>query len=541
MRFSKFQRGEEESSDSDYNDYLAESSKQAERRFKHSSKNPLKSKSGSKEIRHRRRKKTLKRPRQFSSSSSDDDDGENDVIRIRGFTGSKYGVEKMDSKRRKLHAHKGDDCEPDPDYVMYLESLAEDREEENFEDDVVGGDGDVIEEEEEDRNEDILVDMDREMEMDGNGIDFGDDADPEYKMFLENLREDGKSYVLEMTSEKGNSVYVKYEEPLPAQFKKKVQSDDLGGNTSHQGKRGFATNKIHKEGPVNYGSKEMPSRSLPPRPSKEKSTPINDSYPTPPPPKCIKRNSSAINYDSRLTPLPPKGCKKNSTPIHDSHATKVPTNCSKKNSALINGSHPFLDEFKGELTYTVDESYYTFLKSVRVKGKAMFIVTDDVILEYGEENMVTPSVPGKSAKDGVPCKKREFETHRPRKCRELHMDEDDLDTEYEKKLLKIINMPFDEKEYRDKYRLATKQKRVEKTKEMRGRSVSYYTDEMGLSYLDHHPGLKEMVDRAIARSDARKALLLLRCLFFYNENVAQEGSFVPWKQPSFMSQILGRA
>ncbi|KAI3960772.1 hypothetical protein MKW98_026164 [Papaver atlanticum] len=478
-----------------------------------------------------------KRARQLSSSSDDDDD----VDMMKGFRGQKHFVEKTGRKRRKVHVLEGDDFEADPDYVMYLKTLNGNKEEE---DDDVDDDEDSIEEEgEEDRNEGIHVDIDREMETDGNGIDVGDDLDPEYKMFLENLREDGKSYVLEMTSEKGNSVFVKYEEPLPVHFGKKVQSDDLGGNISQEGKRGFATKKIRKERPLNDGLKEMPSTSLPPRPSKGKSMPVNDSHRMPLPPKCIKRNSSAIN-DSRPTPVPLEGIKRNSTPVDDCHQTKE---YSKRKSTVINDSHPFLDEFKLEPTSMVDESYYMFLKSVRVRGKAMFLMTDDMILEYGEENMVMPSVPEKSPKYGVPYSKElEFGLRKPQKRHELHMDEDylatdDVRSEYEKRLLKIINMPYDVTEYRDKYDLASKRTPVEGIRQTRNRSVNYDTDEMGRSYLDHHPDLKRMVHHARTRGDARRALLLLRCLFFYNENVAHEGSFLPWKTPSFVSQILDPA
>ncbi|KAI3984050.1 hypothetical protein MKX01_035177 [Papaver californicum] len=465
---------------------------------------------------------------------------------MKGFSGQKHFVEETGRKRRKLQVSEGDDFEADPDYVMYLKTVIEDKEEE---DDDANDDEDSIEEDDDDdrngeddddSNEGIHVDIDREVEMDGNGIDVGDDLDPEYKMFLANLREDGKSYVLEMTGEKGNSVFVKYEEPLPVQFQKKVQNDDLGGNISHEGKRGFATKKIRKEGSLNDGLKEMPSTSLPPRPSKGKSTPTNDSHSMPPPPKSIKRNSSGIN-DSCPMSVPPKGIKRNSTPINDCHLTKE---YSKRKSTLINDSHPFLDEFKLESTSKVDESYYMFLKSVRVRGKAMFLMTDDMILEYGEENMVTPSVPKKSPKYGVPYSKElEFGLRKPQKCYELHMDEDDLvtDSEYAKKLLKIINMPYDEKERIHKYSLASNRELVKRTRETRKRSVNYNTDKTGRSYFDHYPDLEKLVRRARARRDVCRELLLLRCLFFYNENVAQEGSFLPWKIPSFVSQILGPA
>ncbi|RZC94457.1 hypothetical protein C5167_026188 [Papaver somniferum] len=582
MRFSKFKRGElssdsdygykGESSDSGYG-YKGESSKrakrsisfknrmkpkQAERRFKYSSKDHIKSKSCSKSFTYKNIvcKNTAyrssspnfirKKKEQLSSSSSEEygvirmkkhlfsissdefsvssdefsiSSEEYGAIKKKRFHGEEDDSHKKDHKRRKLHndaAFVGDS-----DYLKFLKSLTWDKE--NDEDDSdnysksenqgfddVGDDedsedveenedyDDVFDDEDGDddeENEDIHVDRDGEMSMNmggngigvrnalnpgdanvddgkenediqldmdmcgesGNGIDVGDELDPQYKMFLKNLREDGKSYILEMRSEKGDFISIKYEEPL-------------------------------------------------------------------------------------LSP-----------------------SCAKRKSMPINDFHPFLDECKLELTPTADKSYCKFLKNMGVIGGSLIVIAGDIILPMGEHNKVTPSVLekslkngftcskylqfeednkdsisnlGKSVKDGLLCRDLKENPHKPQKSCDSQTDEDDMGsdcyrTEYEKKLEKCINMPYDEKELIDKWQLASCRKELERVRETRRRSVSYATEKTSRSYLDHHPALSEMVDRALARRDGCRALLLLRCLFFYNENVAHEGAFMPWVDPSF--------
>ncbi|KAI3838463.1 hypothetical protein MKX03_013227 [Papaver bracteatum] len=576
MRFSKFKRGEL-SSDSDYG-YKGESSKrakkiisfknrmkpkQAERRFKYSSKNHIKSKSCSKSFTYKnivykntaykstspnfiRKKKeqlssssseeygVIRMKKHFFNISSDEFNVSSDEFNIssddygvgrkKRFHGPKDNSHKKDHKRRKLHNEAV--FVGDSDYLKFLKSSTWDKEndeddsdnysksenegfdDEDSEDDEENEDyNDVVDDEDSDddeENEDIYVDRDGEMSMDmggngigvgnalnpgdtnvedgkenediqldmdmcgepGNGIDVGDELDPQYKMFLKNLREDGKSYILEMRSKKGDFISIKYEEPL-------------------------------------------------------------------------------------LSP-----------------------SCAKRKSMPINDFHPFLDECKLELAPTADVSYCKFLKNMGVIDGSLIVITDDIILPMGEHNKVTASFREKSLKNGFPCSKDlQFEEdnrdsisnpgksvkdgllyckdptnkpHKPQKSCDSQTDEDDLGTdcyrsEYEKNLEKCINMPYDEKELIDKWKLASCRKELERVRETRRRSVSYATEKTSRSYLDHHPALSEMVDRALARRDGCRALLLLRCLFFYNENVAHEEAFMPWVEPSFEKMLLDPA
>ncbi|KAI3951600.1 hypothetical protein MKX01_018716 [Papaver californicum] len=194
---------------------------------------------------------------------------------------------------------------------------------------------------------------------------------------------------------------------------------------------------------------------------------------------------------------------------------------------------------------------------------------DDIIPPTGEHNKVTLSVPEKSSKDGFPCSKDlQFEednrdttsdpgksmkdglcyctdpAEKPHKSCDSQTDEDDLGTdctrtEYKKKLEKCINMPYDAEEFADKWEFASTSKECERISDTGGRSVPYATEKTSRSYLDFHPDLAELVDRALERRDGCRALLLLRLLFFYNEHAADEGAFIPWKDPSFERMLLG--
>ncbi|KAI3984049.1 hypothetical protein MKX01_035176 [Papaver californicum] len=518
MRFSKFERGNQ-SSDSDFG-YKGESSKrakkrisfknhmkskQAERRFTYSSKNHIKSKSCSKSFTYKNiiyknaaykstSPNVLRKQTQLSSNSSE----EYGVLRKRRFHCQKHNSQKKNCKRRKLHNEAV--FMGDSDYVKFLKSLTGDKE--NDEDDSDNdsesqneGYDDVVNDEDSDddeKNEDIHVDIDIDMDMDmgggycigvgnelnpddfneedveenediqldmdmggeyGDGIDVGDELDPQYKMFLENLREDGKSYILEMESDKGDFISIKYEEPL-----------------------------------------------LPPSWSKGKSMPVNE-------------------------------CKMELTLIA---------------KEIISGS----------LIVRIDDIILPIGEHNKVKSvKDGFPCTED--LQFEEDNMNTISNLGKSVKDGLRyCKDPSKKPKKPQKSCDSQTDEDDLGTDcsrskYEKELGKCINMPYDEKELVDKWELASPRMEVERVRETRRRSVSYATEKTGLSYLDHHPELYLLVFilqlspkwliAIFEYGDGCRALLLLRCLFFYNENVAHEGAFMSWVDPSFERMLLDPA
>ncbi|MCL7031791.1 hypothetical protein MKW94_019066 [Papaver nudicaule] len=245
-----------------------------------------------------------------------------------------------------------------------------------------------------------------------------------------------------------------------------------------------------------------------------------------------------------------------------SEEPSLPPSCSKGKSIPVNGFHPLLDECKLKLIPIADESYCKFLGTIGVVGGSLIFITANVVPPVGEHGKLTPSVPEKFPKDCLPCSDGlqleennkdstsdlgnsvkdglrycEDPAEKPRqKSCDSQTDEDGLGTdcsrsEYKTKLQKCINMPYDAKEFADKWELASRRNELERVSD-------HATEKRSRSYLDLHPALAEMVDRAIARRDGCKALLLLRCLFFYNENVAHEGAFMPWKDPSYERMLL---
>lgn len=56
------------------------------------------------------------------------------------------------------------------------------------------------------------------------------------------------------------------------------------------------------------------------------------------------------------------------------------------------------------------------------------------------------------------------------------------------KLNEILVKPFDDKECKEMWALATRRKPVLKLRQTRGRTMQVTTKDEGLSYLDHHPG-----------------------------------------------------
>ncbi|OUZ99535.1 hypothetical protein BVC80_1527g6 [Macleaya cordata] len=164
-------------------------------------------------------------------------------------------------KKRRLHSNgdcpklnnsvncKGRKFVADDEYITFLNLLTEDE------------DDDEDEVDNEDEDEDEEVEEDEDVDRDGDGGDDNDvdeELDPQYTTFFDNLREDGKSYILEMKREKGTSVYLKYEE-----------EDHL---EDHR-KRDFTDDENFKPESLNHVCGERPPRS-----SSQKPGPTDDSH-----------------------------------------------------------------------------------------------------------------------------------------------------------------------------------------------------------------------------------------------------------------------
>ncbi|KAI3960774.1 hypothetical protein MKW98_026166 [Papaver atlanticum] len=468
------------------------------------------------------------------SSCSSDDYG---VIRKKPYLSScssdDYGV--IRKKRFQNKVRNEDIFVGDSDYLMYLKILTgdkekdkDDNENENEDYDAIVVHGDSDDDEDDEENDVILVDTDSDMvDMSGNGTAVGNELNPDDSNDEDVEENEGNQVDVGMTGV-GNEL-----NPDDS------NDEDVEENENIQVDVGMTVDSGNE---IDVGGELDPE---------------------------YKMFCENLREDGEIYILEMEREKGGFEP-------SLPSSCSKGKSIPVNNFHPLLDECKQELTSTADEGYCEFLKKIGVIDGSLIMRTNDTIPSTGKHK-VTLSVPEKSSKDGFPCSKNqqreeenrgtisdpgksmkdglcyckdpEEKPHKPQKSCDSQLlpnsktDGDDLGTdcsrsEYKKRLEECINMPYDEKEFADKWELASRRKECERVSETAGHSVSYATEKTTRSYLDFHPDLAELVDRALARLDGCKALLLLRCLFFYNEHVADEGAFIPWKDPSFERMLL---
>ncbi|CAI9755142.1 unnamed protein product [Fraxinus pennsylvanica] len=109
-----------------------------------------------------------------------------------------------------------------------------------------------------------------------------------------------------------------------------------------------------------------------------------------------------------------------------------------------------------------------------------------------------------------------------------------MQSRFRKKLMHVLRKPYDREEF-DKLRQAIKvRKPVDCHLELRyGRERAYPKNEVGKSYLDRYPDLKEALLRC--QSDKPRFLNLLRGFFFWLQHLTREGAFQPWKDPQCLA------
>ncbi|XXG47806.1 hypothetical protein AAC387_Pa02g2385 [Persea americana] len=194
----------------------------------------------------------------------------------------------------------------------------------------------------------------------------------------------------------------------------------------------------------------------------------------------------------------------------------------------------------------VDESYPILLNHVSVHGDSLVLELDnDVVVKCEEENEVCTASEGSSAKSTPCCDEPELESHT---TSQQHSDssacEHDVSSlksgwcgsqfQFKEELMVCLNRPFDQEEHDMLLDEAKTQKRSERSRDLRSRSVSYATKGRSSSYFDHYPDL----ERQIMFSNPHKSLTLLRGFFFWLKNLSHEGAFPPWRTLPQDGQIV---
>ncbi|KAJ0969483.1 hypothetical protein J5N97_022360 [Dioscorea zingiberensis] len=154
--------------------------------------------------------------------------------------------------------------------------------------------------------------------------------------------------------------------------------------------------------------------------------------------------------------------------------------------------------------HLMDESYLTFLRHSSFDGKSVFLECEPgVIIRYEAQRETSAS--------SKRLKTKAAHNHHHRKISGDRKGSGSND--FERQLRIVVNKPFDHNEYKELLREATERKQLCKVKHLRGTSISYATEELSKSYLDHYPELA----RQINSTDSHKALKLLRGFFFWLE------------------------
>ncbi|XP_042488870.1 uncharacterized protein LOC122069010 isoform X1 [Macadamia integrifolia] len=301
------------------------------------------------------------------------------------------------------------------------------------------------------------------------------DTDPDYKRFLDHLKADEKSYIYEMKDEGGKSVSVKYE-----WWDESLNETENGQipvhNTSSQKKKGYMPNEMESEpySPAVY--------------------------------------------------------------------------------------QPFYPDNKDDMnSYPWDESYALFLSKLRQNGESMILEYGDDVVRYesddkggtdseveldGDDDVRSDSDDkGETDSEEEPkyaphCGRQEFRRSLFPDSLDSSMDEDDCScidslgdssfSQYRERLMHLLRMPYSYREYRDLKHLACTNKRLEKTRDLRGRLVSYQTDETSLSYFDYYDDFKRVFTSVRGPHHRLIRLNLLRGFFYHIQNLSHEGSFKPW-------------
>ncbi|XP_057974733.1 uncharacterized protein LOC131162363 isoform X3 [Malania oleifera] len=334
----------------------------------------------------------------------------------------------------------------------------------------------------------VLVDEDCTESLNGLGENDNahfaqdDDIDPHYKMFLDQLRENGNSYVLEVSIDDEISQILKYEE------------DDAPCN-------------------------ELKQKNL----KKLRTNPSEDNKTTP---KKLRNVASKVRRDSEV--------EKNIQLEHtDLVSSKKNENLDEKDCAKV--FHSYKPVFERDFVESglVDESYQVFLNYLRWEGGSLvFVHEDDKPLIYEEDDGKSSFDSEVLAADTAPyCSERKYTPFAEVDevcCIKTH--ERDVSSLFRDNLMVVLRKPYDPREYDELLQHASLRKPLERFRDLRGRIKPYSAESCSKSYLDHHRDLAKEIDSC--QPDCHKVLNLLRGFFYW----LQHGQLV-WDFPDLSGCI----
>lgn len=324
--------------------------------------------------------------------------------------------------------------------------------------------------------------------------DVEDDVDPQYMMFLENLREDGQSYKLEIEL-KNRMVSVLYEG--------EDDSDDECGMHS----------SINLKNEKNVEKEE----------------------------NHIIENDTGIDLENN------RGREKRKSEERDLKSKRRKCGQAKNNDcsgkkASGKWNNIFGYDWQKELNADdVDECYRIFLNSVKIEGDCLIyafeglhpVKHEEFDVEFSSDSEVLVTKNASNLKEGgcnpLQTTKLVVTPQTEQQC--LRSRGGDIDSVFRKKLMAILGKPYDDREYKKLWNEINEEKPKEKHYDLRGSGVkTFRRSELSPSYLAKHAGLRRKINAV--GNDRRKKLYYLRGFFFWLQNLAHEDSFRPWNDKS---------
>ncbi|KAJ6685341.1 F14J8.16 PROTEIN [Salix purpurea] len=183
----------------------------------------------------------------------------------------------------------------------------------------------------------------------------------------------------------------------------------------------------------------------------------------------------------------------------------------------------------------VDHSYQIFLNSLKKDGRyAVFAPQSGKGVLFGEEEH------GSSDSEVIVMDKDQFFDGKdtPFVSAKAYIVEDEgwmdnrVSSKFREELLKILEKPYDEREFEDLWQRISHRSHVNRDINLRSGCIRFKTTAIGKSYLDHHADLEAKIQSA--QSNQPEILNLMRGFFYWLMNASHAGSRAlrPWLDSS---------
>ncbi|OIV97032.1 hypothetical protein TanjilG_19579 [Lupinus angustifolius] len=353
--------------------------------------------------------------------------------------------------------------------------------------------------------------------------------DSEYKLFLEHLRPDGKSYALVIPEA---NVYVKYEPSSPEHVAPTIfpiENENYVSNTATMDTEMHAPakykGKLHTDRSANGGCNHVASEA---QNCAENHTGEHNGW---------EQSGGELSADKNLN-----GSASNNY-VASKPQSRAPSYSGKRRGRKPKGlSKPQATENpNGDSNQVVTEANRHDRSEAHKHEHADRRRSNRV-----KKNDV-PSVKGKKIGEGVKTESdddvlhiRTF-VHCPvLNVRFLCGDNDEANarkcTKYREKLMEELKKPYCQEEYERLFKDITVRKQAQGQRVLRGRTTTYDEGHVSKSYLDCHIDLKRKIHTA--PDDYPKVLNLMRGFFYWLVNISHEGVFRPWRVQSYLDELL---